>query len=309
MEELKDFVATGETVQEALENAKKQLGVEDLAESGYDFTVVADARKGGFLGLKKLPAEVRVYRVEEKAEEKAEEKPEKPAREGGKFQRDFFSPQKKQQGEPAARPQQERNRGPRPQQSRPQQPQKQRAPLPEAKPMPTVAETAPELQNEPALLFVRRVLSDLELSARAEMILDGDGMRRIVVYGEDATLLIGHHGETLDGFQYLANLAQIRAKKEAGENRVTIDIENYRAKREEALRALARRMASKAKKYRRSVTLEPMTPYERRIIHSEVQGIEGVTTRSVGAENNRKVVISLSDGRKPEDGEETATEE
>ncbi len=300
MEDLKDFIATGDTVQEALENAKKKLGVEDLAESGYDFTVVADARKGGFLGLKKLPAEVRVYRVEEKEEEK----PEKPTREGGKFQREFFSPQKKQEGEPAARPQQERNRGPRP-----QQPQKQRAPLPEAKPMPTVAETAPELQNEPALLFVRRVLSDLELSARAEMILDGDGMRRIVVYGEDATLLIGHHGETLDGFQYLANLAQIRAKKEAGENRVTIDIENYRAKREEALRALARRMASKAKKYRRSVTLEPMTPYERRIIHSEVQGIEGVTTRSVGAENNRKVVISLSDGRKPEDGEETATEE
>ncbi len=305
MEDLKDFIATGDTVQEALENAKKKLGVEDLAESGYDFTVVADARKGGFLGLKKLPAEVRVYRVEEKEEEK----PEKPAREGGKFQREFFSPQKKQEGEPAARPQQERNGAPRPQQSRPQQPQKQRAPLPEAKPMPKVAETAPELQNEPALLFVRRVLSDLELSARAEMILDGDGMRRIVVYGEDATLLIGHHGETLDGFQYLANLAQIRAQKGDGENRVTIDIENYRAKREEALRALARRMASKAKKYRRSVTLEPMTPYERRIIHSEVQGIEGVTTRSVGAENNRKVVISLSDGKKPEDGEETAAEE
>lgn len=300
MEDLKDFIATGDTVQEALENAKKKLGVEDLAESGYDFTVVADARKGGFLGLKKLPAEVRVYRVEEKEEEK----PEKPAREGGKFQREFFSPQKKQEGEPAARPQQERNGAPRP-----QQPQKQRAPLPEAKPMPKVAETAPELQNEPALLFVRRVLSDLELSARAEMILDGDGMRRIVVYGEDATLLIGHHGETLDGFQYLANLAQIRAQKGDGENRVTIDIENYRAKREEALRALARRMASKAKKYRRSVTLEPMTPYERRIIHSEVQGIEGVSTRSVGAENNRKVVIFLSDGKKPEDGEETAAEE
>ncbi|MBQ7172074.1 MAG: Jag N-terminal domain-containing protein [Clostridia bacterium] len=305
MEDLKDFIAKGETAQEALENAKKQLGVDDLAENGYTFEIVADARKGGLFGLKKLPAEVRVYRMEEEKEEKKEAE-EKPVRDGGKFQRDFFSPQKKQPDAARApeRPQQQKQQKPQ-QQKQPKQ-QKQRAPLPEAKPMPRIAETAAELQNEPALLFVRKVLSDLELSARAEMFLDGDGMRRIVVYGEDATLLIGHHGETLDGFQYLANLAQIRAKKSDGEGRVTIDIENYRAKREEALRALARRMAAKAKKYRRSVTMEPMTPYERRIIHSEVQGIEGVSTRSVGADNNRKVVIFLSDGKKAGEGEDAA---
>jgi len=129
-------------------------------------------------------------------------------------------------------------------------------------------------------------------------------MRRVLIYGEDACSLIGHHGETLNAFQYLANLAVIRASKqarEAGEDadksRVTVDIENYRAKREATLRALARRMAHKALKYRRSVMLEPMNPYERRIIHSEIQKIDGVSTNSIGAENNRKIVIYLTDSK------------
>ena len=76
---------------------------------------------------------------------------------------------------------------------------------------------------------------------------------------------------------------------------ITLDIENYRGKREDALRSLARRMSSKVLKYRRSVTLEPMLPYERRIIHSEVQNIEGVSTNSIGVENNRRVVIYLEE--------------
>ena len=80
---------------------------------------------------------------------------------------------------------------------------------------------------------------------------------------------------------------------------MTIDIEGYRAKREEALRAVARRMAEKAKRTRRNVMLEPMSPYERRIIHDEVSGIEGVTTSSVGSDNNRRVVIFFE--RRPAD--------
>ncbi|MBQ2251568.1 MAG: hypothetical protein II329_01230, partial [Clostridia bacterium] len=105
----------------------------------------------------------------------------------------------------------------------------------------------------------------------------------------------------LDALQDLANLAS--AKKnvngERDKSRVTIDIEGYRAKREETLRALARRMAAKVLRNRRSVMLEPMTPYERRIIHSEIQNIEGVSTNSVGSDNNRKIVIFLTD-KKPE---------
>ena len=110
-------------------------------------------------------------------------------------------------------------------------------------------------------------------------------------------MLIGHHGEALDSLQYLANLANTKknANGERNRRRVTIDIEGYRAKREETLRALARKMAAKALRQRRNVMLEPMSAYERRIIHSEIQGIAGVSTNSIGSDNNRKIVIYLVD--------------
>ena len=79
---------------------------------------------------------------------------------------------------------------------------------------------------------------------------------------------------------------------------MTIDIEGYRAKREETLRALARKMAAKAIRNNRNVMLEPMSAYERRIIHSEIQGLEGVATNSIGSDNNRKIVIYLTDAKK-----------
>ena len=125
---------------------------------------------------------------------------------------------------------------------------------------------------------------------------EGDGENKLIrVDGESAGVLIGHHGDTLDSLQYLANLAA--NKKVAGEKRefcrITVDVENYRAKREETLRALARRKAEQVLRYKKSVMLEPMNPYERRIIHSEVQNIEGVSTNSIGSENNRKVVMYL----------------
>ena len=119
------------------------------------------------------------------------------------------------------------------------------------------------------------------------------------VNGDDAGLLIGHHGETLDALQYLCNLAANR--RIAGEKReytrITLDVEDYREKREAALRALARRKAEKVLREKRSVMLEPMNPYERRIIHSAVQEIEGVTTNSIGVEDNRRVVIFLEENQ------------
>ena len=78
--------------------------------------------------------------------------------------------------------------------------------------------------------------------------------------------------------------------------RIIVDVENYRRKRSDTLKALARRMADKVLKQKRSVMLEPMNPYERRIIHSEIQNIEGVSTNSIGSENNRKIVIFLDNG-------------
>lgn len=146
-----------------------------------------------------------------------------------------------------------------------------------------------------AIAFINNLLSDMNLEANVEVSEGENDEVRISITGESAAILIGHHGETLDSLQYLANLAankRIDGKKEAY-TRVSVDVEGYRAKREETLRALARRMASKVVKYKKSVMLEPMNPYERRIIHSEIQNIEGVSTNSIGSENNRKIVIFL----------------
>ena len=148
-----------------------------------------------------------------------------------------------------------------------------------------------------ALDFINKLLSDMEINAEVTL---GDGNnddKLINIAGEGASILIGHHGDTLDSLQYLANLAA--NKKEEGSKReyvkITVDIEGYRAKREETLRALARRMADKVIKFKKSIMMEPMNPYERRIIHSEIQNIKGVATNSIGSENNRKVVIYLED--------------
>ena len=148
-----------------------------------------------------------------------------------------------------------------------------------------------------ALDFIKTVIADMGLQASATMT-DGDNDDKLInIDGEGSGVLIGHHGETLDSLQYLANLAA--NKKVEGEKRehvkITLDAEGYRAKREETLRALARRMADKVLRYKKSVMLEPMNPYERRIIHSDVQNIEGVATNSIGSENNRKVVMYLDE--------------
>ncbi len=151
-----------------------------------------------------------------------------------------------------------------------------------------------------ALDFIKKLLSDMNIEAEIT-VGDGDNDDKLIdITGEAASILIGHHGDTLDSLQYLANLSANKridgVKPEYV--KITVDIEGYRAKREEALRTLARRMADKVLKYKKSVMLEPMSPYERRIIHSEVQGIEGVSTNSIGSENNRKVVMYLDDGSK-----------
>ena len=157
-----------------------------------------------------------------------------------------------------------------------------------------------------ALEFIKKMVADMELDLVVGLKDGNNDDTVITVDGEGAGLLIGHHGETLDALQYLANLAA--NKKVKGEKReytkITLDVEGYRAKREEALRALARRMAGKVVKYKKSVMLEPMNPYERRIIHSEVQSIEGVSTNSIGSENNRRIVMFLDDSKNNAEADE-----
>ena len=149
-----------------------------------------------------------------------------------------------------------------------------------------------------AVGFINTLLANMKIDADVDFEKTGSGRYKLSVNGEAAGMLIGHHGDTLDALQYLVNLAVNKREDDGSKGEymnITLDIENYRKKREEALRSLAKRMANKVLKYRRSVVLEPMLPYERRIIHSEIQGIEGVSTNSIGIENNRKVVIFLEE--------------
>lgn len=146
----------------------------------------------------------------------------------------------------------------------------------------------------PALGFLTSLIKSLELDATVTATDGEEGEMRLNVEGEGAGILIGHHGETLDALQYLSSLAYAKGTEgEGAKRRITVDIEGYREKREETLRSLARRMSARVLKYKRSVTLEPMNPYERRIIHSEVQNIEGVTTHSIGVDADRRIVITL----------------
>ena len=151
---------------------------------------------------------------------------------------------------------------------------------------------------EAAMRFIRQVAENMGLDSLTYETCEGTNDDIVLkVNGDNAGLLIGHHGETLDALQYLCNLAANR--RVAGEKheytRITLDVEDYREKREAALRALARRKAEKVLREKRSVMLEPMNPYERRIIHSAVQEIPGVTTNSIGVEDNRRVVIFLEE--------------
>ena len=116
--------------------------------------------------------------------------------------------------------------------------------------------------------------------------------------GNDMGILIGRRGETLDSLQYLISLVVNKGDREYV--RVSLDTENYRKKREETLMKLAKRLADRVLKYRRSITLEPMNPYERRIIHSTLQNNKMVTTYSVGDEPNRKVVIAINNRKRIE---------
>ncbi|MGN0772360.1 MAG: RNA-binding cell elongation regulator Jag/EloR [Candidatus Ventricola sp.] len=114
----------------------------------------------------------------------------------------------------------------------------------------------------------------------------------IHMIGDTLGILIGRRGETLDALQYLTSL-QVNKGRE-GYIRVTLDTENYRAKREDSLRRLAQRMANRAQKTGRKVVLEPMNPYERRVLHTALQNHPAVTTHSEGEEPNRRVVIMLA---------------
>ncbi|MBE6656250.1 MAG: KH domain-containing protein [Ruminococcaceae bacterium] len=310
----KEILATGKDVEVAVQNALDALGVTALEDISYE---IVDLGSKGIFGIGARPTKVRAWidmpdtvaprqhgnvivspRKEEK--EESDHKPTQNAgqkksrnnrrrknggkRQGGSSLNDFVPP------------------------TEPSTPREAVIPESELKMEPVTVKEGEDL----AFDFVKQLVAHLGIDAEVALFHCEDNSRRITITGEEASMLIGHHGEALDSLQYLANLASTKKNAEGGRDRrrVTIDIEGYRAKREETLRALARKMAAKALRNHRNVMLEPMSAYERRIIHSEIQGIEGVATNSIGSDNNRKIVIYLTDAKKavaeePQDVEET----
>lgn len=261
----KEMLFTARTVEQALGEAALKLGVETEA---LEYEIV-EREKQGFFGIGASPAKVKIF--VEVEEEKASVNEEIPVEK----EIEVSDPVEEIEAVSAEIDEEE----------------------------PVEAETeAVEPQtvsrgcgDHAAKEFIETLLSDLEIDAKVEMTRVRKSDRAITVTGEDAGVLIGHHGETLDALQYLANLAA--NKREEDESRdyvhITVDIEKYRSKREISLRALARRVSEKVQRTGEPVMLEPMNPYERRIIHSEVQFIEGVSTNSVGEDSERRVVIYL----------------
>ena len=310
---IKEIIATGKTVQEAYATARQLLGVSEHDDIEVKFEVLYYGKKG-FMGFGAKDAQVKASieipdkeekrrrneRKKERPERRAEVKETKEVKET--VTETTAATETTHTTEEAPKPKKKKNNN----KKKPQNNHKEGG---EDKPK---SQVIPECElklerrdvaegEDMSYDFIRTVILDIGLNATAELYSCDDGTRRITIKGDDASTLIGHHGDTLDALQYLANLASARKNihGERDKSRVTLDIEGYRAKREETLRALARRMAAKALRNKRSVMLEPMSAYERRIIHSEIQGIEGVSTNSIGSDNNRKIVIFLTD-KKPQ---------
>lgn len=322
---IQETIATGRDVNAAIDNGCLQLGI-DREEDIFDFEIIAREKKG-FLGLKTYPAKVRVFRevpdpkpVQPKPEPKpapppAPKKEERPAPEKKpREERPAPAPAPKETKAPAAtqekrEPQEPREprkdpRPPREKKPREPRPPRESRPAPEPKPQ---QESAPKRPPQQEVEPTDNVRARVERSAAyVERMLGIMGIQDVKVtprYYEDNVCLqlagtglgviIGRRGETLDSIQYLSSLVANRG--EGDYIRVNIDSGNYREKRERTLEALARKLANTAVRTGKSTTLEPMNPYERRIIHGAVSQVKGATSTSVGVDPNRRVVISAVD--------------
>lgn len=280
----KEITASGKNLNEAKENARLALGAGELDDVTFE---IIDLGSKGIFGIGARPTKVKASMEIPDAEPRRESRRQSPEKQENN-RRNREKAETKGEGEKKAAD---------------KRPKRDAAPKQVAVPEEELHFQHVDANpgDDRAFDFINTLISDLALEGvTTELLRCDDGTRRVSIKGENSSMLIGHHGDTLDALQYLANLAssQKNAKGERDRSRVTIDIEGYRAKREQTLRQLARRMANKALAKGSKVTLEPMTPYERRIIHSEVQSIDGVTTQSIGSDNNRRIVIYVDRPRK-----------
>ena len=266
---------TGKTEEEALRKGLEQLGMErdDVSVS------ILERAKSGFLGIGATPARIRITYGPEEADMAA------PAEAEVKIIPE--TPAEAKKPAPAA-----------PKAEKPRQERAPRAdrPRPEKRERPAPVEMdidLPLCEDDNAkriVAFVSGLLEDMDSTAVVRVYEMEKSRYKVVLVGEHMGQLIGHRGETLDAIQQLTSYAvNTGADKRI---RVQMDAENYRARREQSLESLARKVAAKVQKYRRSVTLEPMNAYERHVIHAALQEVPGVTTYSVGTEPNRRVVVS-----------------
>ena len=153
-------------------------------------------------------------------------------------------------------------------------------------------EAAASVDGKDAAEFLTKVLSYICDDAHVEEKAGEDGFVSLEIVGPNLGGIIGRRGETLDALQHLTNLVCNRQSSE--KRRISLDAENYRAKRSESLDRFARRAASQVLKYKRNKALEPMNAYERHIVHVALQGMENISTSSVGVEPNRRVIINYT---------------
>lgn len=266
---MKTYEATGKNYEEALQN-----GLNALHATISDVTVetLEEGSKGlfGLFGSKPCKLRLTLHEVEEEVEE------DDPLA-------DLLSSVKVEAPKPVAQPK------PQP---KPLPPKAPAAPL--EKPVVTMI---PDEQIDPASpvgqaqSFLKELTNLMGVDVTVAMGTDAENNIFAQMTGDTLGILIGRRGETLDALQYLTSLRINKGQDHY--TRVTLDTENYRAKREDTLIRLANRMANRAVKTGRKVSLEPMNPYERRVIHSALQPNELVDTHSEGEEPKRHIVITL----------------
>ena len=260
---------TGKTEDEAIRKALEQLHM-DRDDVSVE---ILERAKSGFLGIGSSPARVRVTY--------GQEEPEAPAAP--------VQPEKKPEPRPQPRPQ------PKPEQPKTRKPEPPKAPVKAPEPPAQAPAAAPE-QSVPddnarrITEFLTGLLEHMDSPAQVQVTETEKGRYSVVLEGQKLGQLIGRRGETLDAIQQLTNYAVNSGREKR--IRVHVDAENYRAKREQSLESLARKVAAKVTRYRRSVTLEPMNAYERHVIHAALQDVPGVNTYSIVSEPNRREVVS-----------------
>lgn len=276
-----EAIATGATVDEARANAIAELKAPKDADIHTEILAMPTKKILGLFGGS--PAKARAYY----------ETPDAPKAKAE-------APKAAKKAEKAA-PKAEKQAAPKAEKAAPKAEAKAEAKPAEAEKSSVEIDIASSKSIQSAVDYLSAVLKGMgvaEMSAKAFRTSDDEIILELDC-GEDYGIVIGRRGETLDSIQYLTRLVANKYKTENEYARISINIGSYREKRKNTLRSLAKKNSEKVLKYGRNVTFEPMNPYERRIIHTAVQEIEGVTSHSVGSDSNRRVVITLAEGVKP----------